>query len=353
MLTSTLERTELVNLIQQAQANGSRLELACTEAGLSLRSYRRWFQRGEVLPDKRPEAIKPAPVNKLSAEEHQAILAVCNEAQYASLPPTQIVPSLLDKGVYLASEASFYRVLNAHKQLNHRGRSQTPKKRCKPTSFAAAGPNQVWSWDITYLGSPVTGQYYYLYLFEDIYSRKIVGYEVHDRECGELAAQLIRRCLLGEQCFNQPLVLHSDNGAPMKAQTMRAKLDELGVQSSYSRPRVSNDNPYSEALFKTLKYRPDWPSTGFNGLEEARDWVEKFVGWYNEEHKHSKLNFVTPAERHRRQDAAILSKRQRVLESAKAQRPERWSGSVRNCTPIGVVMLNPDKPENIEVNALG
>jgi len=353
MLTSTLERTELVSLIQQAQANGSRLEPACAEAGLSLRSYRRWFQRGEVQADKRPETTKPAPANKLSDDERQAIVAVCNEAQYASLPPTQIVPSLLDKGVYLASEASFYRVLKAHKQLNHRGRSQAPKERYKPTSFAATGQNQVWSWDITYLSSPVTGQYYYLYLFEDIYSRKIVGHEVHDRECGELAAQLIRRCLLREQCFNQLLVLHSDNGAPMKAQTMRAKLDELGVQSSYSRPRVSNDNPYSEALFKTLKYRPNWPSSGFKDLEEARDWVEAFVGWYNEEHKHSKLNFVTPAERHRRQDGVILSKRQQVLESAKTQRPERWSGSVRNCRPIGVVMLNPDKPKNIEVNSLG
>ena len=190
-------------------------------------------------------------------------------------------------------------------------------------------------------------------MFEDIYSRKIVGYEVHDRECGDLASQLVQRCMLREQCFNQPLVLHSDNGAPMKAQTMRAKLDELGVQSSYSRPRVSNDNPYSEALFKTLKYRPNWPSSGFRGLAEARDWVNKFVGWYNLEHKHSKLNFVTPAERHAQMDGEILARRKQVLEQAKAERPKRWSRSVRNCTPIGAVMLNPDKLENIEEKSLG
>jgi transposase InsO family protein len=289
----------------------------------------------------------------LSEEERQAILDVCNEEQYASLPPTQIVPSLLDQGVYLASEASFYRVLKSHSQLNHRGRSQSPKRLFKPTSFAATGPNQVWSWDITYLASPVKGLYYYLYMFEDIYSRKIVGYEVHDKECGNLAAQLVQRCMLREQCFHHPLVLHSDNGAPMKSQTMRTKLDELGVQSSYSRPRVSNDNPYSEALFKTLKYRPNWPSSGFKDIAEARGWVDSFVGWYNTEHKHSKLNFVTPAERHAQQDGEILAKRKQVLERAKLERPNRWSKSVRNCDPIGVVMLNPDRVENIEMKISG
>lgn len=342
-----------MGLIQEAKANGSRLKVACREAGLSLRSYRRWFQRDKVQSDKRPETDKSEPANKLSKEEEQAIVDTCNEKQYASLPPTQIVPSLLDQGIYLASESSFYRVLNAHKQLNHRGRSQAPKKLFKPTSFAATGPNQVWTWDITYLASPVKGLYYYLYMFEDIFSRKIVGYEVHEKECGEWAAQLVQRCMLREQCFSQPPVLHSDNGAPMKAQTMRAKLDELGVQSSYSRPRVSNDNPYSEALFKTLKYRPNWPSSGFNRLDDARNWVDKFVGWYNTEHKHSKLNFVTPVERHAQQDGEILAKRRQVLENAKAANPNRWSGSVRNCAPVGVVMLNPDKVENIEMKASG
>lgn len=340
-------------LIQEAKANGSRLEAACREVGLSLRSYRRWFQRGEIQIDKRPKAIKPEPAHKLNDEERQAIVDVCNEEQYASLPPTQIVPSLLDKGIYLASESSFYRVLKAHNQLNHRGRSQAPKKLFKPTSFAATGPNQVWSWDITYLVSPVKGLYYYLYMFEDIYSRKIVGYEVHEKECGELAAQLVQRCMLRDQCFSQSLVLHSDNGAPMKAQTMRAKLDELGVQSSYSRPRVSNDNPYSEALFKTLKYRPSWPSSGFSNLGDARDWVDKFVGWYNTEHKHSKLIFLTPSERHTLQDRDILEKRRLVLENAKVATPHRWSASVRNCEPVGVVMLNPDNVENIERKVLG
>ncbi len=337
----------MIELIEEAKANGSRTEQACLEIELSLRTYRRWLKCGKVQADERPGAKRPVPSNKLSDEEQQAILAACNQPEYASLPPSQIVPALMDQGIYLGSEASFYRLLKTHDQLHHRGRSQAPKKKAKPTSFAATGPNTVWSWDITYLASRVRGQFYYLYLFEDIYSRKIVGYEVHERECGKLASELVQRCMLSEQCFNTKLVLHSDNGAPMKALTMKAKLEELGVQSSYSRPRVSNDNPFSEALFRTLKYRANWPSSGFNSLAEARDWVQKFVTWYNNEHKHSKLNFVTPAERHACLDEKILTKRRAVLEAAKAAKPHRWSGSVRNCEPAGTVMLNPDKPENM------
>ena len=310
-----------------------------------MRTYRRWYQKGEVQSDKRPESTRPAPANKLTLDERNAIIDVCNQAEYRSLPPSQIVPTLLDKGIYYASESSFYRVLHECGQLNHRGRSQERTKRAKPTSYSASAANQVWSWDITYLASNVKGQFYYLYIFEDIYSRKIVGYEVHDKECGQLAAQLMQCSMMREQCFASSLVLHSDNGAPMKSLTMKAKLEELGVQSSYNRPRVSNDNPYSESTFRTLKYRADWPSSGFNNLAEARDWVQKFTDWYNTEHKHSKINFVTPNERHRAEDKQVLANRKRVLEAARQASPLRWSGNVRNCEPAGIVMLNPDKPE--------
>lgn len=188
------------------------------------------------------------------------------------------------------------------------------------------------------------GQFYYLYMFEDVYSRKIVGYEVYETESGDYAAGLFQRCLLREQCLHRPLVLHSDNGAPMKAQTMKVKLEELGVLPSYSRPRVSNDNAFSESLFRTLKYRPGWPSSGFNSLEEARRWVDRFVNWYNHEHKHSKLRFVTPHERHSGEDAALLAQRQRVLEQAKKRTPGRWGRRpIRNCEPVGSTTLNPEK----------
>lgn len=156
------------------------------------------------------------------------------------------------------------------------------------------------------------GKYYYLYMFEDIFSRKIVGWEVHEYECGGLAAEQIEKAVLSEKCLLSPLILHSDNGSPMKSSTLIAKLDELGVTPSRGRPRVSNDNPYSESLFKTLKYRPDWPADGFEDLNAARKWVEEFVNWYNNHHLHSEIRFISPAQRHANQDASILAKRPRM-----------------------------------------
>lgn len=297
----------------------------------------------------RPTAFRPKPANKLSDEERQQILEVCNQPEFSSLPPSQIVPTLLDEGRYIASESTFYRVLKAHNQLFHRGRSQNKKTHCKPRGYTATGPNQVWSWDVTYLPSRVKGQFYYLYMFEDIFSRKIVGYEVHERECGKLASALVQRCVLQEKCFQEPLVLHSDNGAPMKSLTMKAKLEELGITSSFNRPRVSNDNPFSESLFRTLKYCPLWPSSGFSNLNDARNWVQSFVNWYNFKHKHSKIKFVTPADRHAGKDVVILQSRKLILQDAKARTPERWGKNIRDCNPVGAVSLNPEtlSPESL------
>ena len=240
-------------------------------------------------------------------QERKAILAICNAPEHAELPPSQIVPRLADEGIYLASESSFYRVLREVDQLHHRGRSKVPQARKTPTTHIAEAPNQVWSWDISYLPSWVRGRFFYLYLIIDIYSRKIVGWEVHEREGSEEAAALVQRSVIAEHCFRRPLVLHADNGSPMKSQTMQAKLYDLGIIPSHSRPRVSNDNPYSESLFRTLKYCPRWPSEGFESLESARKWTERFVAWYNEEHRHSQIRFVTPAQRHRGEDITILA----------------------------------------------
>lgn len=317
--------------------------MACDEVEVSLRTYRRWTSEDEIQDDKRPHALRPTPANKLSEAERKAIITVCNEDAYASLPPSQIVPRLLDQGIYLGSESSFYRILKAEGQLHHRGRSRAPKKHPMPTTHQATGPNEVWSWDITYLPSRVRGMFFFLYLIVDIFSRKIVGYEVYEEESGEHASALIQRSVFREHCFRKPLVLHSDNGAPMKASTMKAKLEELGVMPSYSRPRVSNDNPFSESLFRTLKYRPEWPSSGFESLEAAQRWVQSFVGWYNDEHRHSRLNFVTPSQRHKGQDKTILEKRKIILEQARSKHPNRWSKEVRNTTPVGAVTLNPER----------
>lgn len=275
----------------------------------------------------------------------------CNKEEYASLPPSQIVPRLADKGEYLASESTFYRVLKAAGQLNHRGRAKARQKRESPTTHVAKCANEVWSWDISYMPSRVRGQFFYLYLILDIYSRKIVGWEVHEREGGDEAAALIQRAVLAERCFGKPLVLHADNGSPMKAQTMQVKLYDLGIVPSHSRPRVSNDNPYSESLFRTLKYCPQWPSQGFESIDTARKWVAQFTYWYNEEHRHSQIRFITPGQRHRGEDQQILSQRDQLYELAKEKNPLRWSGQTRNWKPVGNVALNPEPSDALTAEA--
>jgi len=226
--------------------------------------------------------------------------------------------------------------------------SKETKRSKPPATHIATGANLVWSWDISYLPANVRGMFFYLYLIEDIFSRKIVGWEVHNSETGESAAELMQRTVIAEQCFRKPLVLHSDNGSPMKSYTLQSKLVDLGITPSHSRPRVSNDNAFSESLFRTLKYCPQWPSQGFASLEIARDWVKSFVHWYNNEHRHSRIKFVTPAQRHRGEDKAILEKRDNIYRLAKSKCPERWSGNTRDWNPIGSVALNPEKEEQKE-----
>ena len=200
-----------------------------------------------------------------------------------------------------------------------------------------------WSTHLTYLATTVQGRFFYLYLIVDLYSRKIVGWEVYENESSEYAAVVFRKAYLREGVAGDELVLHSDNGSPMKGATMLATLQRLGVMPSFSRPSVSNDNPYSEALFKTLKYHPVYPSRPFETLDQARDWVLSFAQWYNEEHRHSALQFVTPGQRHRGEAEAIITQRQAVYEAAKQRHPERWSGGTRDWSLPPLVWLNPAK----------
>lgn len=340
------ERTRLLAWFDEAVAQGARRCKVAELMGLSQRTLKRWRDAaGNVLDDGRPGAPRPAQSKQLSREEEDRILTVCNLPEYRSLPPSQIVPKLADLGVYLASESTFYRVLKKHGQVNERGRTNKRQKRPEPDTFIATGPNQVYSWDISYMPSAVRGQHWYLYLILDIYSRKIVAWEVHDRESGHCAKELVERALIRENCWDQPPVLHSDNGAPMTSYTLRSRLGELGMLMSYSRPRVSNDNPYSEAVFRTVKYCPKWPSRGFRSIEEAREWMLAFEYAYNDIHLHSGINFVTPGARHRGEDKAILEQRERVYLAAKARRPERWSGKTRDWRQATAVALNPTREQ--------
>jgi putative transposase len=273
------------------------------------------------------------------------VLEIANSPEYASAPPAQIVNDLLEKGIYIASESTFYRILRKHRQINHRGRTAAPVKR-PITTHKADGPNQLWSWDITYICGPAKGLFYYLYLIIDLYSRKIVGWEIYDEESGELASEVVTKAVLSEKIrlADKPLILHADNGSPMKSATLRATMEKLGVLFSHSRPRVSNDNPYSESIFKTLKYRPAFPSGGFKDIEDARAWTYRFVSWYNHTHRHSALNYVTPEQRHKGKAPEILAKRKKTLEEAKRKHPDRWRNRpIRNCSIEETVYLNPEK----------
>jgi transposase InsO family protein len=339
--------------IEEACHAGARLECACAGVGLSPRTLQRWRQSGAVQGDARrrehraPEAVR-TPANRLSPTEQAEILTVANQVEFAHLSPHQSVPALADQGRYLASESTFYRVLRAADQVVRRGRPKAPA-RMRPAPLTATAPNQVWSWDITYLATTVKGMFFYLYLIMDVYSRKIVGWEVYASESAEQAAEVFRKTHLREGVRADTLVLHADNGSPMKGATMLATLQRLGVAPSFSRPSVSDDNPFSESLFSTLKGRPTFPEQPFATLEDARLWVDGFERWYNNVHLHSALRFVTPAQRHRGEDRERLAQRHALYQAARAQHPERWSGDTRNWEPDTTVLLNPGKPLKTEV----
>ena len=348
------DRHIAIDLIDEAVTAGARCFKACTVLEIDIRTLQRWkkaLDEQHSLEDKRKAAAaERTPANKLSDGEREAILKVCNQQEYQSLPPSQIVPRLADNGEYIASESSFYRVLGEASQVHRRGRSNLPRTVPKPEGFKATGPNQVWSWDITYLASIIRGSFYRLYLVLDIFSRKIVGWEVHENELAEHASLMIRKACLAEGIHQAGLVLHADNGGPDERRDNAGDATKPGVVPSFSRPSVSDDNPYSESLFRTLKYTPAYPSKPFKNIEAARQWVHGFVQWYNDEHRHSAIRYVTPSQRHRGEDNDLLEYRKTVYESARQQNPQRWSGKTRNWNPVEEVWLNPPKEHQAEKN---
>lgn len=334
--------------LSEAQAGGARLHAACSVIGLSARTVERW--RARPGGDDRRSGPPRRPSNALSAAEEALVVAVLTSARYGSLSPKQLVPQLADEGLYLASESTMYRL---QRRLGLR-RSRLPVTRSHVTRsrsvHCATGPNQVWSWDITWLPTTTRGRYLYLYLVLDVWSRCIVGWSVEERESAEAAAALVRRICDDSGVDPRGIVLHSDNGKPMRGSTMVATLQWLGIVPSFSRPHVSDDNPYSEALFRTLKHTPAYPRLPFSSADAARRWVTNFVDWYNSEHRHSAIRYVTPNERHAGLDGEVLAHRRALYERARRANPDRWSRGVRNWSPVGTVVLNPD-PSRTEVTA--
>lgn len=332
----------ILEMIEVAVDAGARREQACEVVGLAGRTVERW-READVGDDGRAGPRTRA-ANAFTPAERAKVLEVVNSPEYRDLPPKQVVPRLADEGRYIGSESTIYRILRAEGQDAHRGRAKPRTVRTVDEHVATAA-NQVWSWDITYLLSAVRGRFFYLYMVEDVWSRRIVGFEVHEEESMEASAALVRSTCAAEGVDPAGLVLHSDNGGPMKGSTMLATLRHLGIVPSFSRPSVSDDNPFIESLFRTLKYRPEYPQKPFENLEQARAWVTSFVAWYNGEHRHSGIRFVTPDQRHDGRETAVLAQRVTVYERARRKNPNRWSRRTRNWTAAPAVYLNPKRDQ--------
>jgi len=328
----------ILGWIDEAVRDGAAKQKACEVVGISRRTLQRWRRQG--IGDDNRAGPRKKPKNALTEQEQANVLKILTSQEFRDKSPWQIVPVLADRGKYVASESTMYRLLRKADMQKHREPTREAHKRHRPDEFKATAPNQVWSWDITYLASEVRGAFFYLYMVVDIFSRKITADAVFESESGGHAADVLGEACHLEGVTKDQLVIHSDNGGPMKSATLIATLQSLGVANSYSRPMVSNDNAYSESLFRTVKCRPEYPRQPFKSLEDARCWVAQFVSWYNTEHLHSGIGFVTPKMRHQGLDREMLVKRRQVYAAARAENPDRWSGETRQWKYVEDVILN-------------
>lgn len=316
---------------------------ACQAFGVNPRTFRhrRQVREGRLPPvkaiAKKPRSLHPA---ALSTEEKLRILGVLCSEQFCDLPPAQVFNTLLDEGTYLCSARQMYRLLEDHGLLFERRRGGHSRRGLHPIPrLEANAPNQCWTWDITQLPGPARGVHYHLYTVLDIFSREVVGWTVATRESEAVARDLISKSCRREGIDPDQLTLHADRGSPMMAHSMAKLLDDLGVHKSHSRPRVSNDNPYSEAQFKTLKYRPDYPQR-FASIQVARAWYREFFKWYSNTHYHSGIGYLRPADLHAGRHREILNRRQEVLDQAHAAHPERFNRRPKPKAPPSKAWIN-------------
>ncbi|WP_395854164.1 IS3 family transposase [Cystobacter fuscus] len=332
-------RRQVCRLVDQAMADGARLASTCRLLGISVRTVQRW--RKPALAEDRRLAARRRPANRLTDQERGWVLELMQSPVFAGLTPRQIVPKLADQGIYVASESTMYRLLRSQ-QRAHRPQQAHARHRSGDERRVSA-PNQIWSWDITCLHGPARGTSLYLYMMMDVFSRRIMGWRIHREERAEHAARFVRSVCADNHIAASGLVLHSDNGRPMKGTMMLHTLRQLGIVPSFGRPRVSNDNPHVEALFSFLKRHKDYPSHAFASLKTARAWVARFVDWYNGEHLHSSLCFVSPDDKYFGRDTSVLARRRSVYNLARIQVPGRWTGGPRNwsCPPPPRVRIWP------------
>jgi putative transposase len=303
------------------------VERACRAFGLPPRTWRHQRQAAEGRGRARPSRAMPSgqrrghPAMLEPAERIEVRVRLCSE-RFRDLAPAQVYNALLDDGEYLCSERTMYRILHEEQLVGERRRGHRRRPRAAPRVHAT-GPNQVWSYDISRLAGPAPRSWFYLYVVLDIFSRKIVAWTIDVAESDKVVKRLITTACKRQGIAAEQLTLHSDRGAQMTSTTIAELLESLGVTKSLSRPRTSNDNPYSEANFKTAKYRPDYPMR-FVDLAQARAWMRRFVHWYNHEHYHSGVAYLHPADVHAGHAEAIVANRQTVLDAAYAARPERF-----------------------------
>jgi putative transposase len=289
---------------------------ACQALGVPRSSF---YRAQRPRPEPQP---RPTPARALSAVEKEQVRQVLNSPRFQDQAPREVYANLLDQGLYYCSWRTMYRILEEHQEVRERRNQLRHPQHVKP-ELVATGPNQVWSWDITKLRGPVKWTYYYLYTVLDIFSRYVVAWLIAEREAARLAEHLIAEACVKQEIPPEQLTLHADRGSAMISKPVALLLADLGVTKSHSRPHVANDNPYSEAQFKTLKYRPDYPER-FGSLPDARAWARDFFQWYNHEHHHSGLALLTPAVVHYGQAPAVLERRREVLHAAYLAHPERF-----------------------------
>jgi len=286
---------------------------------------------------------RPAPPRALGPAERQTVLAQLNSERFVDQAPAQVYATLLDEGQYLCSVRTMYRILDQHDQVRER-RNQLSHPAYQKPELLATGPNQVWSWDITKLLGPAKWTYFYLYVILDIFSRYAVGWMVASRESATLAEKLIRETCQKQSIAAGQLTVHADRGSSMTSGPVALLLADLGVTKTHSRPYNSNDNPFSESHFKTFKYRPEFPDR-FGCIQDARSFCQRFFSWYNTEHHHSGLGWLTPQVVHGGQSAAVLAARQKVLNQAFRTTPERFVRKPpQSPRLLDKVWINPPEP---------
>ena len=334
-----------VELIIEANNNGARIWKACDALEISVSTFERW-RKGKYT-DNRKGAYK-AVARKLTEEEKQKIIDVSCSSRYKDDNPYKIHATLLDNGIYIASISSFYRVLRENNLVHHRGNTRPGRSHSKPPERIATGPNQVWTWDITWIPSSIRGIFYFSYTIIDIWDRSIVKWAIHDREDDILAQELFHTAL--DENNYPDVFVHSDNGNPMKGVSLMALFYKLEISNSYSRPRVSDDNPFIESWFKTMKYDVSYPGK-FKTITLAREWFAGFVHNYNTAHSHSGLNYMTPIQVREGKYLSIAKKRNRIMLKAKKRNPIRWSNKIKQLPEKHVVYLNPSADTRIKIKA--